>query len=68
VGADGGAELSALDSAGLPSVGENEKGTELALLKLEPAGLPSVGEDGTAAELELMADSVAGAIGVEVEL
>ena len=70
MGADGGAELSALDSAGLPSVGENEKGTELALalLMLEPAGLPLLGEDGTAAELELMADSLAGATGVEAEL
>jgi hypothetical protein len=55
VGADGGAELPALDPAGLPSVGENEKGSELALLMLEPAGLPSVGEDGTAAELALLA-------------
>jgi hypothetical protein len=51
VGADGGAELPALESAGLPSVGENEKGTELTLLTLEPAGLPSVNEDEDAAEL-----------------
>jgi hypothetical protein len=54
VGADGRPELPALDPAGLPSVGENEKGGELALLMLEPAGLPSVGEDGTAAELALL--------------
>jgi hypothetical protein len=68
VGADGGAELPALDPAGLPSVGENEKGSELALLMLEPAGLPSIGEDGTAVELGLALDSPAGVTGVEAEL
>jgi hypothetical protein len=68
VGADGGAELPALDPAGLPSVGEVATGTELALLMLEPAGLPSVCEDGAAVELELALDSPAGATGAEADL
>lgn len=67
MGADGETELPALDPAGLPSVGENER-TELSLPVLEPAGLPSVGEDGFAAELELTSDSPAGTTGVEAEL
>lgn len=67
MGAAEGAELPALDSAGLPSVGEKEKGTELPVLMLEPAGLPSVAEDGGVAGLELTPDSPAGATGVEAE-
>ena len=67
MGAAEGAELPALDPAGLPSVGEKEKGTELPVLMLEPAGLPSVCEDGRVAEPELTPDSTAGATGVEAE-
>lgn len=67
MGAAEGAELPALDPAGLPSVGEKEKGTELPVLMLEPAGLPSVAEDGGVAGLELTPDSPAGATGVEAE-
>jgi len=66
VGAEGDTELLTLDPAGLPSVGENEIGTELSLPVLEPAGLPSVGEDGIAAEP--LSVSLAGATGVEAEL
>ena len=66
MGAEGDTELLTLDPAGLPSVGENEIGTELSLPVLEPAGLPSVGEDGIAAEP--LSVSLAGATGVEAEL
>jgi hypothetical protein len=54
VGADGGAELPALDPAGLPSVGEVAAGAELALLMLDPAGLPSVGENEKGVELPVL--------------